>query len=81
MAANFAAFKGEVRRFFHEADPWAEKMFEAARRKVAKGEVTYDLPTKANPALRHSVTLFEEAMPKNNPKPGNVGLASLPRAA
>ncbi len=81
MAADFDAFKGDVRRFFHDADPWAEEAFEAARRKVANGEVTYDLPMKPNPALRHSVTLFEESLPKNNPKPGNVGLASLPRAA
>ena len=81
MVADYDAFKRDVRRFFHDADPWAEEMFEAARRKVANGEVTYDLPMKPNPALRHRVTLFEESLPKNNPKPGNVGLASLPRAA
>ncbi len=81
MVADYSAFKRKVRRFFHDADPWAEETFEAARKRVAKGEVTYDLPMKPNPAFRHRVRLFEASLPKNNPKPGDVGLASLPRAA
>ena len=44
MSADFPRFRRDVRRFFHNPDPWAEDTFQAARERVAQGAVTSDLP-------------------------------------
>ncbi len=80
-SANLDEFKRAVRSFFHDTDSWAAATFEAARKKVAAGDVDADLPVKENPALRHRVVVFEAPLPKNNPKPLDVVLASWPEAA
>ncbi len=78
---DFDAFRTAVAAFFRDTDDWAERAFGEARKKVAAGEIACDLPVRPNPALRHSVKLFEEPKPQNNPKPAEVRLAGLPRAA
>ena len=80
-ALDFDVFKRKVAGFFKDTDAWAAHAFDAARKKVAAGQVQSDLPVRPNPALRHSVTLFVETVPANNPKPSELVLAGLPEAA
>ncbi len=75
-ASDLSAFRGDVAEFFHDADDWARDAFEAARREVAAGNVPSDLPTKKNPALRHSVTEFAQPLSTNNPNPPTMLLAA-----
>ncbi len=80
-AVDFLHFRKLVAEFFNDEDEWARSTWERARKLVATGTVSADLPRRNSPALRHSVRVFEESEPANNPRPAALGLASLRKAA